>query len=173
LSEEERLDERVARELIARYKETIYRQARALAGQTGIEDEIFQDTFVRAFRWIRKNPAADLDRLDGFLRHCARLAALDLHRKQRRVPPSGVDVENLTVGSPEGGIAAHIDIQNAISQLPEKERAVTTLTLEGFSEQEIARALGISAGYVYVLMYRAKARMRRWLAGEKPAGGEE
>jgi RNA polymerase sigma factor (sigma-70 family) len=174
LSDEKRQEEeRVARELIARYRDVVYRQARALAGRAGIADEIFQDAFVRAFRWVRKNPSVDLDRLEGFVRHCTKLAAIDLHRKQRRYPLLSENAERLAVVSPEGKIAARIDIQNAISQLPEKERAVTELTLEGFGEQEIAHVLGLSANYVYVLTYRAKAIMRRFLSGEKPAGADE
>ncbi|MDQ1204093.1 RNA polymerase sigma factor [Microbacterium sp. SORGH_AS_0862] len=57
--------------------------------------------------------------------------------------------------SDESGVLA------ALRKLPERERAVVVLAvLEGFSEREVAEALGIAPGTVKSRLSRAKAKLR-------------
>ncbi|UIN29731.1 RNA polymerase sigma factor [Microbacterium binotii] len=57
--------------------------------------------------------------------------------------------------SDESGVLA------ALRKLPERERAVVVLAvLEGFSEREVAEALGIAPGTVKSRLARAKAKLR-------------
>ena len=54
-----------------------------------------------------------------------------------------------------------VDIDDAMARLPLSQRVVLVLrTREGLSEQEIAAALGISAGTVKSRLYRARAALR-------------
>ena len=52
-------------------------------------------------------------------------------------------------------------------RLPEREQAVVVLSvLEGYSEREVAQALGVPAGTVKSRLARAKAKLRDDLARE-------
>jgi len=67
-------------------------------------------------------------------------------------------------------------IDAAIAVLPRRQRLVITLRdVEGWSADEAAQALGISANNQRVLLHRARARVRdALLAGDEaphPAGG--
>jgi RNA polymerase sigma factor (sigma-70 family) len=157
---EKQREEHVAVELIRLYKQPIYRLSQWLAAGTGIEDDIFQNAFVRAFRWIRANPTADIGALEGFLRRCARLAAIDLQRQNGRLHEIHAEVEHLAVGGGEASLIAHLDLERFVGTLPEKQRSAVLLTLEGFSENEIAAILGISTTYAGVLMSRGRANLR-------------
>jgi RNA polymerase sigma-70 factor (ECF subfamily) len=54
-----------------------------------------------------------------------------------------------------------VDIEDALARLPFPQRAVLVLrTQEGFSEQETAAALGISAGTVKSRLHRARSALR-------------
>jgi RNA polymerase sigma-70 factor (ECF subfamily) len=55
-------------------------------------------------------------------------------------------------------------VRDAITQLPPVQQAVIGLRdLEGFSPEEVAAALEISAGNERVLLHRARSRVRREL----------
>jgi RNA polymerase sigma-70 factor (ECF subfamily) len=168
--EERQLDERLAAELIERYQRRVYRLARRLAAGGGIEDDIFQNAFVRAFRWIRKNPAVDLSNLEGFMLRCTRLAAIDLHRQKSRTAEVQLDVEPAVEAPGESRLIARLDLERSIAELPEKQRSVVALTLEGFTEREIAAILGISLRYAGVLMVRGRASLRTLLKGTGQPG---
>jgi RNA polymerase sigma-70 factor (ECF subfamily) len=168
--EERQLDERLAAELIERYQKRVYRLARRLAAGGGIEDDIFQNAFVRAFRWIRKNPSVDLSNLEGFLVRCTRLAAIDLHRQKSRAAEVPLDAETAADMPGESRLIARVDLERSIAELPEKQRSVVTLTLEGFTEREIATVLGISPRYAGVLMVRGRASLRTLLMDKRQPG---
>jgi RNA polymerase sigma-70 factor (ECF subfamily) len=52
------------------------------------------------------------------------------------------------------------DLDDALARLPPSQRAVLVLRTQGFSEQEIAAALGIPAGTVKSRLHRARAAFR-------------
>jgi RNA polymerase sigma-70 factor (ECF subfamily) len=55
-------------------------------------------------------------------------------------------------------------VRDAIGQLPPAQQAVIGLRdVEGFSPEEVAAALHISAGNERVLLHRARSRVRREL----------
>lgn len=67
----------------------------------------------------------------------------------------------------------HVRLRACVEELCEIQRAVVTLRmLEEQPGEDVGRALGISAGYVAVLLHRAKASLRECLtAGETPGAG--
>ncbi|BAJ73346.1 DNA-directed RNA polymerase specialized sigma subunit, sigma24 homolog [Microbacterium testaceum StLB037] len=86
--------------------------------------------------------------------HCAR----NLERSGRRY-------RALLDRAPVSVAASHdhddSDVMAALRRLPEREQAVMVLAvLEGYSEREVAQALGIPAGTVKSRLARAKARLR-------------
>lgn len=58
-------------------------------------------------------------------------------------------------------VADESGVLAAVSALPPRDRAVLVLSvLEGYSEKEIAQALGVAPGTVKSRLFRAKARLR-------------
>jgi RNA polymerase sigma-70 factor (ECF subfamily) len=48
-------------------------------------------------------------------------------------------------------------------RLPEAERALIALHLEGFRAEEIGETLGITANHVNVKVHRIKKQLQQWL----------
>ena len=70
-------------------------------------------------------------------------------------------VESVSQDHDDSGVMA------ALKRLPEREQSVMVLAvLEGFSEREVAQALGIPAGTVKSRLARAKGKLRDELAQE-------
>ena len=101
---------------------------------------------------------------------CARLAAIDLHRQKNRAAEIPLDVEPAADVPGESRLIASLDLERSIAELPQKQRSVVELTLEGFTEREIAAILGISLRYAGVLMVRGRASLRTLLTGKGQPG---
>jgi RNA polymerase sigma-70 factor (ECF subfamily) len=69
------------------------------------------------------------------------------------------------IPAPEGaGPATVIDLERALSQLPDHQRAVVVLhDVEGFTHEEIGRQLGIAIGTAKATLSRARSALRRLL----------
>jgi RNA polymerase sigma-70 factor (ECF subfamily) len=67
----------------------------------------------------------------------------------------------------------HVRLRLCVEELCEIQKAVVTLRmLEDKPGEDVAQALGITAGHVAVLLHRAKGALRSCLiAGERPASG--
>jgi len=64
----------------------------------------------------------------------------------------------------------HVRLRACVEQLCETQKAVVTLRmLEEQPGEDVARALGISAGHVAVLLYRAKRALRACMITQAPA----
>jgi RNA polymerase sigma-70 factor (ECF subfamily) len=77
------------------------------------------------------------------------------------------DFDELPLGllSPEGDLARETAevLQDAFSHLPERQRQVVELRLQGYSIPQIARLLGCSRGAVDALLHRARKSLRKRL----------
>ena len=92
--------------------------------------------------------------------HCAR----NLERSGRRYRAL---LDRAPVAEPVSHEQDDSDVMAALKRLPEREQSVVVLSvLEGFSEREVAQALGIPAGTVKSRLARAKAKLRDDLARE-------
>lgn len=64
----------------------------------------------------------------------------------------------------------HARVVACVELLAEAQRQVLTLRLlDGWTGEEVARALGLTPGHVAVLLHRARRGIRRCLAGESTA----
>jgi RNA polymerase sigma-70 factor (ECF subfamily) len=105
----------------------------------------------------------------------ARNAALDALRRKAVEPilqPAPQDPEEDAAPSARAHSAeataaraeANACIREFIARLPARDRAAIELSeLEGFSNEEIAGRLGVSAGAVKIRLHRARARLREQL----------
>ncbi|MGD8330114.1 MAG: sigma-70 family RNA polymerase sigma factor [Acidobacteriota bacterium] len=145
-------------------------------------EEVTQDALVRAF--------THLDRYDErrpfypWLSTIAvRLAQNRLRRRRRIDRRAGAPIEEELDGSPADGpleelIADERDrrLWRAVAALSSGERTAVVLHYrQGMTVREAARALGVTAGTVKTLLYRARHKLRDTLHDLAPVGrdGEE
>lgn len=99
-----------------------------------------------------------------WLYRIAACAALSELRKQRRRPEEADEVDLVDCSpSPEDMAANREQLDRlgvAVSQLPPECRKTFSLRILGYSDAEIAAALGITASNVKVRAHRVRARMR-------------
>jgi len=144
------------------------RYARAMLGDRAAADDLVQDTLERAWRQIAQWQAGRELRpwLFGIMHNLrvdqlrrGRLATAELDDSAEAVATRPTQSDHLEV----------MDLEAALRQLPEEQRAVLLLVgVEAMSYAEIAEALAIPLGTVMSRLARGRERLRQILAGQSP-----
>jgi RNA polymerase sigma-70 factor (ECF subfamily) len=154
--------------------DALYRVARRLTGRDDDAEDLVQETYARATAgWAQFKPDSNLR---AWLFRILRNAHIDAYRRARTNPVRvGLEDElteeaalprELLRGDAElerlrtvvGG-----DIEAALASLSVDARAIILLDLEGFTEGELADALGCALGTVKSRLSRARATLRERL----------
>jgi RNA polymerase sigma-70 factor (ECF subfamily) len=135
----------------------VYRFALALTNDLGEADDVAQEAFVRLWR-----TRATIDWTEsavGWLLVAARRIAQDRFRRLARelrlrpVPPVPIGIDAATIDR-------FVDLRGRLAVLSAQERAAILLSAtEGWSTDEIAKALGISEGAVRAAASRGRAKL--------------
>lgn len=163
-------DERALRQLWSQYSPHIDAVVRRLVGNGGGADsdlaaDIAQEVWIQIFRALRTYRG---DAQFGTWAH--RIAVnrtLNALRKARRLGHMEVGIEEdssaVEMDSDRAFLAASID--DAAARLPAGARTVFLLhDVEGYTHDDIARELGITAGASKSQLFKARAKLRRLLA---------
>ena len=142
------------------------RYARALARDADIADDLVQDTLVRALRSERLFLGGDVKSwLYTILTNLNRNRLRSLARRPALSPLGDADAPE-TAGPEAGGR----DIERALAALVEDQRsALLLVVLEGLSYREVAEVQGVPIGTVMSRLSRARAQIKAYLDGERPA----
>ena len=106
--------------------------------------------------------------LAGMVRNAARN-----RRRRHHVAKPHAELESLGIPDPDARATddaladaeAHVRLRACVNELCDTQRAVVTLRmLEERPGEDVARALGIQAGHVAVLLHRAKTQLRACMA---------
>lgn len=160
-----------------RFVDRVYRLAYRVAGSRDLADDFTQETFIRAFERLRsfRGEAA----LSTWLHRIALSVSYNGMRARTRIDRSEslddlVDGE-ATSAAPALAVPAPADpdlrerLRAAIEALPEGCRAVFLLhDVEGFTHEEIGATLGVAAGTSKAQLFRAREKLRAWLAPFAP-----
>lgn len=144
----------------------VYRLAYRLAGDADRAQDYAQETFIRAF--ARLGEFRGESSLSTWLYAIALSVALNGARRQRRQEAREVVLEReppvpAAVRHAEPDLKARM--ARAIDDLPEGYRTVFLMhDVEGFTHEEIARALGVQPGTSKAQLFRARAKLRVALA---------
>lgn len=141
------------------------RYARALARDADIADDLVQDTLMRALRSERLF-------LGGDLRSWLYTILTNLNRNRRRSLARKPVFTELFDNNPDasGTEAEGRDIARALAALAEEQRSVLLLVmLEGLSYREVADVQGVPIGTVMSRLARARAHVKAYLDGKRPA----
>ena len=160
------------RELLARYREPIYRFIRASTGDAQEALDLTQDTFIAAFSALdgydRSRP------LLTWLRRIALNKCRDWARRRavrsfftRAAPMEdglAVAAEQPLPDAEAFDRAELAHVMQAMARLPHRLREVLVLrTVEGLSQAEAAEVLGVSEKAVETRLYRARQQLAREL----------
>src|SRR5437763_7163735 len=142
------------------------RYARALTRDAEIADDLVQDTLVRALRSEHLFHGGDIRSwLYTILTNLNRNRLRSLARRPALTPIEDTDAADFS--GPEAGGR---DVERALAALVADQRiALLLVVLEGLSYREVAEGQGVPIGTVMSRLARARAQIRAYLEGERPA----
>jgi RNA polymerase sigma-70 factor (ECF subfamily) len=142
------------------------RYARALTRDAEIADDLVQDTLVRALRSEHLFHGGDIRSwLYTILTNLNRNRLRSLARRPALSP-----LDEAEAPGPAGPEAGGRDIERALAGLVDDQRvALLLVVLEGLSYREVAEVQGVPIGTVMSRLARARAQIRAYLDGERPA----
>ena len=141
------------------------RYARALVGDEAGADDLVQDTLERALAKLHLYRAGtDLRAWLFTMMHNIRVNKL---RSKRAAETVEEEIPERAQRPPQDDALLVRDLDRAVAQLPEEQRAVLLLvTLENMSYDDVARTLGVPIGTVMSRLSRAREKLRATLFGQ-------
>ena len=162
-------DEVAFRTMYRAHAPALYRLAlRLTGGKVDAAEDVVQEAWARAVRRLGgfERRASLRTWLSRFVVNCA-LERIRWERRDGEALPEPEGVAGPDAQPPE----ERVDLERAFGLLPPGYRAVLVLhEVEGYTHEEIARVLGVSAGTSKSQLSRARAWLRRALGREY--GGE-
>ena len=162
-------------ELVRRTYGDVFKLAVRLTGNETDANDVVQDTYVRAFRGLRRF-RGDAQFSTWLYRIASNCASSFTARRTRQRCDSLSEAAEIVQTNPDQDPTLEAEastlrqtIERALEQLPQRLRAVVVLKhLEDLSHREIAERLGISESATKVRLHRARNTLRRIL----PLGDE-
>jgi RNA polymerase sigma-70 factor (ECF subfamily) len=167
-------DERALRALWSQHAPHVDAVVRRLAGDPDLAEDIAQEVWIQIFRAL---PSYRGESQFGTWAH--RIAVnrtLNALRRTRRLTKIETDMDEDTVSVEHDGDRAMLRsvIDAAAAKLSPGARTVFLMhDVEGYTHEEIATELGITAGGSKSQLFKARAKLRRLLAHLVDAQGTE
>ena len=156
-------DLRSFEELVRTYQGEVYRFAWHLTRDRTLAEDVTQDTFLRAFRFIRGYRGEQ--RFGSWLFAIARNCSMDALRANR-VSPTDAEPVARTTGDP----SARVELETALAAVSAEHReAFLLVEVFGLSYQEASDVLGVAVGTVKSRMFRARQALCLAIAGDEEA----
>jgi RNA polymerase sigma-70 factor (ECF subfamily) len=168
-------------ELVRKYQQKVFNFGMRMCGETRDAEDLVQETFLNVFRYLEGFRFET--RFKNWMFRIATTTCLKKKRKPKHAPERELSLEDfmpqegdeLPDEAPEWARAPLAQVLNeelsrhlkkAIIDLPKKYRMVVALRdMEGFSTEETAQILDISAANVKVRLHRARLFLREKLKG--------
>jgi RNA polymerase sigma-70 factor (ECF subfamily) len=164
----QRRDPDAVRTLYRAYGRLVYVVAHRVLGRHELAEDAVQQTFVKAWQACAR---IDVDRDPAaWFATIAKRVAIDLQRQEARrsadaLPSADHDPAVVTLPPDMASIDAAWQVRRALDALPPDEATILRLQhLDGFTQAEVAEALGIPVGTVKSRSHRAHHRLAQLLA---------
>jgi len=168
VAEARRGDPRAFEELVRAYQGDIWRLCFHLLGDAAGADDVTQDAFVRAFRFMHRYRGDS--KFSTWLFSIARNCALDEIRRGRRRRR----IEDLVEAQPERAgprTELGIEVREAVMTLPiELREPLVMIDVLGRSYADVGETLGIPVGTVKSRVHRARDTVATTLNAEEQEG---
>jgi RNA polymerase sigma-70 factor (ECF subfamily) len=150
------------RMLYERYEQPFLRTAVRVLGRQQEAEDAVQETFLRLHRGVRNYKRGS--RFSTYFFRILLNSCYDILRKRGPESPKELDESFFSPhSSHDAGL--RVSIEEAISSLPERMRTCFVLfAVEELTMDEIAKIMGVNIGTVKASIYRARAKLRDWLA---------
>ncbi len=163
-------------ELVRRTYGDVFKLAVKLTGNEADANDVVQDTYVRAYRGLRRF-RGDAHFSTWLYRIASNCASTFTARRSRQRCDSLSAAAEVVETDPDHDPSLRAEastlrqtLDRALEQLPQRLRAVMVLRhLEDLSHREIAERLGISESATKVRLHRARATLRRLLPAHESA----
>ncbi len=157
-------DRRAFGTLYLRHHDAAWRVACTAAGSSTDAEDAVAEGFAKVFAALPRMVDRDLA-FRPYLLACVRNAAVDRHRRERRVDLRDDVPEGPMVASePDEIVLEDLErnlVGEALRSLPERWRTVLWLTeVEGMTPAEVSAVIGIKPNAVAALSYRAREGLR-------------
>ena len=145
------------------------RYARALLGDRYAADDLVQDTLERAWNKFHLwRPGSDLRAWLFAIMH--NVFVNQVRSKRSDIEKTMEELPMVAVRATQSDSLEIADVERALRALPDEQREVLLLVaIEEMTYDEVSRALAIPIGTVMSRLSRARERMRRLIAGLRPA----
>ena len=146
-------------QLLERHERELFAYALRLSGQRADAEDLYQDTFLAAFRaW----PPPRRGNERAWLYRIATNRAIDRERRSRRIVAS---VDDLALAAPERDDVTLADLAGAIRTLPAGQRAAFVLRkVQGLPYAEVAQALECSEEAARARVSEARKKVKAAVA---------
>ena len=152
-------------QLVAAYRNQVFRLALRMCGNEADADEVAQEAFLSAWKGLPNFRGES--RFSTWLYQLTTHAAIDLMRREKR-QAAAEDIDGITAA--DDGPSPHPqveraetrrEVRSALMQLPEEYRQVLVLRfMQELSYEEIGQTLKLPAGTVKSRLNRAKAQLK-------------
>ena len=167
--------------------DALYRSALYLTKNESNADDLVQETFLRAFKFLKNDK--EVDNVKAWLFKILINTFINKYRKDKR-EPSLVDFDSvesfygsleeeaqmslITENEAEFNKLLDDDVKKALEELPDDFRMVILLsTVEGFSYKEISKMVDCPVGTVMSRIYRGRKMLKERLADYAKKHGYE
>lgn len=165
------MDEEAFRAFYDRTARVLRAYLSRVAGDSQLADDLLQETYYRFLR-ARSNYESEAHRRNSLFRIASNLVS-DSHRRRRRAPAVSAADERILAGTPDADRTERgADLRSAMARLRPRDRELLWLAYaQGSSHREIADSLGLKAGSIKLLLFRARRRLADLLRGNTPVTG--
>lgn len=153
-----------------RYADAIYRHCLFRTGDADRAQDLMQDTFIRAWKYVAEG--REIDHLRALLYKIANNLIIDnAKRSKKTVSLEDLHEKGFDPGMDETQRLHHrLDAESALAFLPQLKKSYQEMLVlryvDEFSPKEIAQILGKSENLVSVTLHRALSQLRKILPHE-------
>lgn len=147
------------------YKTKLYSYLISRSGDAELSRDIMQESFTRHFKHYGQAAVAS----PALLFTIARNTLVDHQRNQNKLRLTGKALGPSVVDEETSFIAreASAKLLHAMQDLPDQDREILTLAVNGVEYKEISAIFELSVANVKVRVHRARTRLRQMLASEE------